>query len=101
MNSSMTIAQLKDGHDFIEMLKCFLSTSWILECQGKVNFTPIGGEFGDWVCEPFVSNDIIVDIITKKISLKEDVAVTIFYKDSTHGADLLFDPSKNDHRVGY
>jgi hypothetical protein len=101
MNSSMSFTQLKSGADFIDLLTCFLSASWTLECQGKVNFTPVGGEFGDWVSEAFVSNEKVVEVITKKLSLKEDIAVTIFYNDSTHGADLLFNPAKNQLTISW
>jgi hypothetical protein len=101
MNSSMSVTQLKSGMDFVELLKCFLSASWALEYQGKVNFTPVGGDFGDWVSEPFVSNEKVFEIIAKKLSLKEDIAVTIFYNGSTHGADLLFNPAKNQLTISW
>lgn len=101
MNSSMSVTQLKSGTDFVDLLKCFLSASWTLECQGKVNYTPVGGEFGDWVSEAFVSNEKIVGILAKKLSLKEDIAITIFYNGSTHGADLLFNPAKNQLTISW
>lgn len=101
MNSASTVAHLAIGKDFVKLLQNLLSNRWTIQFKGNVNYTPLGKEFGDWACEPFVTDDKIIEIISKKIELKEDVAISIFYDDSSHGADLLFEPIANKVIFGW
>jgi hypothetical protein len=95
MNSASTVANLTHGKEFVNLLEDLLASDWTLHFKGNVNYTPLGKEFGDWICEPFDSVEKIIEIVRKKIDLTEDVAISIFYADSSHGADLLFESKTN------
>lgn len=78
------------SENIVEVLKIFQQIRWnFYNPQGKVEYLPIGDDDEyDWQCDE-KSESELYDIISKKIALKEQIGINLFYCNGTEGISLL------------
>ena len=78
------------SENIVDILKIFQQIRWnIYNPQGKVEYLPIGDDDEyDWQCDE-KSESELSDIISKKISLMEQIGINLFYCNGTEGISLL------------
>lgn len=77
--------------NIVDILKIFQQIGWgVYNLQGKVEYLPVGDDDYDWQCED-ISETKLYEIISEKISKKEQIGVNLFYNNGAEGIYFLAD----------
>ena len=91
MEASMLLNFSKYSENIIDVLKVFQQIGWdIYNEQGEVEYLPIGDDEYDWQCEKIPENKLY-EIVSKKITKKEQIGVNLFYNNGVEGISFLAD----------
>lgn len=77
--------------NIVDILKIFQQIGWgVYNLQGKVEYLPVGDDEYDWQCED-ISETKLYEVISEKISKKEQIGVNLFYNNGAEGISFLAD----------
>lgn len=81
--------------NIMDVLKIFKQIGWdIYNPQGETEYLAIGDDDEyDWQCEKILETELY-DIVSKKVDLKEQIGVNLFYNNGTEGISLLADTTE-------
>lgn len=90
MEALMTLDCSNYSESIVDILKIFQEIGWyIYNPQGKIEYLPIGDDDEyDWQCEE-ISEIKLYDIISEKITKKEQVGINLFYSNGAEGITLM------------
>lgn len=90
MEALMTLDCSNYSENILEVLKIFQQIGWrIYNPQGKVEYLPVGDvDEYDWQCDE-KSESELYDIISKKITSKEQIGINLFYCNGAEGISLM------------
>ena len=90
MEALMTLDCSNYSENILEVLKIFQQIGWCIHNpQGKVEYLPVGDvDEYDWQCDE-KSESELYDIISKKITSKEQIGINLFYCNGAEGISLM------------
>ena len=95
MEATMILDCSSYSDNIIEILKKFKQIGWdIHRQQGETEFLPVGDDdMYEWQCEK-ISEIKLYEIVSKKMALREQIGVNLFYGNGSEGISLLADTTK-------
>ncbi|WP_141732310.1 hypothetical protein [Oligoflexus tunisiensis] len=100
-NSAFTRIDIDKATDFIKLLSVLLGSAWKMEFNGKVNYVPLGKEFGEWTIKQYNNDQEVLKEVERKIDLNEDIAISLFYDNLATGVDIIFKPGNSQVTFGW
>lgn len=95
MEATMILDCSSYSDNIIDILKKFKQIGWdIYSQQGETEFLPVGDDaMYEWQCEK-ISENKLYEIVSKKMALREQIGVNLFYGNGIEGISLLADTTK-------